>query len=811
MQVRPRPPILIDPPGGDSDNRQGMDTPSPSARHRLEAAYAHWILHHRGWVLAAVLLLVALAAMGGQRLSFTTNYRAFFGPANPQLRAFDALEKIYAKQDNVLFLLAPPDGDVFTPRTLDAVEWLTREAWQIPYSSRVDSVTNFQYTEAEGDDLRVRDLVEDARHLAPAALARIRTIALHEPLLVDQLVSHDGRVAGVNVTVQLPGKHEATEIPETVAFVRQLVQRLQQRYPELEVHVTGLVMMNNAFTEASMRDMTHLVPLAFAIMLLALLVLTRSLWGVLVTTLVIVFSILTAMGLGGWLGMHLTPPSASAPTIILTLAIASSVHLITSYLHELRRAPARARAMEESLRINLEPVILTSVTTAIGFLSMNFSESPPFRDLGNLVAMGVLASLVYAVSFLPALMSLLPARPESAAAARHRAMAAMAAFVVRHRRRLLLGMGTLTLGLVALVPLNRLDDIYPHYFDESVPFRRDTDFAERNLGGLYRIDYSLEAGESGGIDEPAFLQEVERFANWWRTQPETIHVDSFTDTMRRLNKNMHGDDPHWYRLPRRRDLAAQYLLLYEMSLPYGLDLNNQINIDKSALRLSVTLTTMSTNQVLALERRARRWLQTHTRYLHDAEGTGPTIMFAHIGRRNIHTMLIGTTLALVLISLLLVVAFRSLRIGLISMIPNLVPAGMGFGIWALVSGEVGLGLSVVTGMTLGIVVDDTIHFLSKYLRARREQGLSSTAAVRYAFVRVGDALWITSVVLMAGFLVLTLSSFRLNADMGLLTAIVIGLALAADFLLLPSLLITLEATPDEKMAAVAAAGHPVGS
>jgi len=258
--------------------------------------------------------------------------------------------------------------------------------------------------------------------------------------------------------------------------------------------------------------------------------------------------------------------------------------------------------------------------------------------------------------------------------------------------------------------------------------------------------------------------------------------------MKRLNKNMHGDDQSWYRIPDERNLSAQYLLLYEMSLPYGLDPNNQTNVEKSATRFTATLQTMSTNDLLALDKRASQWLETNAPHISGREGTGTTMMFAHIGKRNIVSMIMGTTLALIGISFILIIALRSVKIGLLSMIPNLVPAAMGFGLWGLLVGQVGLSLSIVAGMTLGIVVDDTVHFLSKYLRARREKGLDAEEAVRYAFRNVGMALFTTSVVLVVGFMVLSLSSFELNSGMGLLTAIVITFALLADFLLLPPIL-----------------------
>jgi predicted RND superfamily exporter protein len=229
-----------------------------------------------------------------------------------------------------------------------------------------------------------------------------------------------------------------------------------------------------------------------------------------------------------------------------------------------------------------------------------------------------------------------------------------------------------------------------------------------------------------------------------------------------------------------------------MSLPYGLDLNNQINIDKSATRMTVMLYNMTTRTVLDLEQRAQQWLRANTPVSMHNDGASPTIMFSNIGERNIKSMLIGTTVALVLISIILVVALRSIKIGLLSLIPNLIPAALAFGAWGIAVGQIGLALSIVTGMTLGIVVDDTVHFLSKYLRARREKGLDAQDAVRYAFSTVGLALVATSVVLVAGFTVLTFSAFALNSNMAFMTAVTIIFAIVADFLLLPPLLMAID-------------------
>ncbi len=806
--------------------------------HELEARFGHWVLRFRWPIIILSLLLVGLAASGGKNLAFSTSYRIFFSADNPQLLAFEALENMYTKNDNVMFVLAPDDGNVFKPSTLAAVESLTTQAWQLPYSLRVDSISNFQHTEAEEDDLIVRDLVQDGAQLPAESVERIRQVALNEPLLAKRLISADGAVTGINVTIQLPGKDETREVPEVIEAARQAAADFRKAHPDIELHLGGMVPMNNAFAESTKEDMATLVPFAFLVIIVFLAILLRDFqrsWQVFtgvifglamigaaiallglpipaiallallafglltwafpatfITVLVILLSIMAAMGLGGHVGLPLSPPSASAPTIILTVAIANSVHVLITFLHEIHEGRGKNEAIIESLRVNLQPVFLTSLTTSIGFLTMNFSDVPPFGHLGTFVAFGVSTSFFLAVLFLPALISLLPIKVRKVGRDRDDLMIRLGDFVVHRRTPLLYGMSVLIIILISLVPKNELNDVFLHYFDETVEFRQDADFITGNLTGLYLADYSLPAAESGGVSDPAYQQEVVAFADWYRQQPETIHVNVITEIMTRLNKNMHGDDPAWYKLPNERDLAAQYLLLYEMSLPYGLDLNNQINVDKSASRMTVTLVTMSTNDLLKLEQRADVWLKANTKIIRDSIASGPTMMFAHIGKRNIISMLMGSTFALILISMILMVALRSFKIGLISMLPNLVPAGMAFGVWGLVVGEVGLALSVVTSMTLGIVVDDTVHFLSKYLRARRERGYSAHEAVRYAFRTVGRALVTTSIVLVAGFMILAQSHFELNSGMGLLTAFVIFFAIVADFLFLPPLLMKLE-------------------
>ncbi len=753
--------------------------------------YARWILNNRWLVIALTLLAVFVAASGMRNVGFTGDYHVFFSDDNPQMLAFERLENTYTKDDNVLIVLAPKSGNVFDKNTMKAVEQITTMGWQVPYSSRVDSISNFQYTHANNDDLVVQDLFQEAETLSKQQIENIKSIALAEPLIVNKLLSPGGHVTGINITVQLPGKSPETEMPKITIAVNKIAEQIKKEYPDIDVHMTGIVLLNNAFFSSSMQDMATLVPLTFLIVLIAIGLFLRS-WTSTFSGLWIIFmSILVGMGFSGWVGIKLTPPSSIAPTVIMTLAVANAIHILVSMFHAMRHDMSKNEAIVESLRINMQPVFLTSLSTVIGFLAMNFSESPPFHDLGNIVAVGMSAAFVLSVTFLPALMSILPVRVPKRNLNDNWAMLKLAEFVIQRRTVLLITMSVIVISLASFLPRNKLGENFVEYFDKSMEFRAASDFVSNNLGGMYRIDYSLDTKAQGGIAAPEFLTKMENFANWYRDQPEVIHVNSLTDTMKRLNKNMHADQESYYSLPDNKQLAAQYLLLYEMSLPYGLDLNNQINVNKSATRMSVTIKNINTTNILALEQRAQDWLINNGAEIR-SDGSSTTIMFSHIGKRNIKSMILGTTIALILISMILIFALRSIRTGLISLMPNLVPAAMGFGLWGLLVSEINVGLSIVTGMTLGIVVDDTVHFLSKYLRARREKGLDAEAAVRYAFSTVGKALWVTSAVLISGFMILTLSTFKLNSDMGLLTSIVIAFALIADFLLLPPLLMKLD-------------------
>lgn len=741
--------------------------------------------------LLLCLLLVGFTASYARFLQPSLTYQDMLSPEFPPLVAYENIQNEYTRDDNIQVVIAPAEGDVFTRETITLIHSLTEKLWKTPFSTRVDSLTNFQNTTADGDDLIVAPLAENPLSLTVDKLANIRSIALSDPTLHRRLVSETGHVTAINVSLAFPNVNMNEKLDAT-AFVRDLVRAETAGYTAITTHIAGSVPFDETAMLVGQQDTGMFLMATFVIVLVFLGILLRNISTLIPSLFVILFSVTCGMAFAGFMGWKLTPMSSPIPLMILILAVADCVHIITSFLQNMRQGMVKVSAMQESLRINFGPIAATSITTAVGFLTMNFSSSDSLGHMGSQVAFGVMVAFFLSVTLLPASICLLPVkigniRPVDASFS-NAWYQQLVRFIDRSRTSIL-GVSLLLVAFLGYgASQNILNDKFYTYFSEETPFRQAIEFTDKHMGGTYNVSYNLHAMGPNKVSTPAFLQKIDSFANWLRTQEEVIQVYNIADTFKRLNKDMHGGEATSYTLPESAELAAQYLLLYELSLPYGLDLNDQINFDKSATRVQVTLKSLSTMEMLAFEKRAAYWLTTNLPNT-KTEGSSVQIMFSHMARLDVEGMFKGTFTALLLISGLLVFVFGSLRIGLISLIPNLLPTIAAFGIWGLFVGEVGLGLAMVSGLTMGVVVDDTIHFLSKYQRARTKKGLAVPAALEYAFAKAGVSILITSLVLFAGFIVMIFAQFRLNADLGLMTSIIIVLALVFDFILLPVLLL----------------------
>ena len=752
--------------------------------------YVSWLTRWHRHVILVQLLLALVLGTGALKLTLSDDFRVYFKQDNPRLLALDHLENDFNTQDTVYFLVVPDSQNIFDSKTLTVVSDLTEDGWLLPHAQRVSSLANFQYSYAKGDDIFAHPLIAPGEAIDEE---KVRRIALSEPTLINNIVAESSLVTGVSVSVTLPDHLNETAGAETIKAARELRDRYQEENPGIRILLAGSLTTNVILAEAVLADIKTLITLSFAIIGAGLWILLRSLAGVVATLLLVALSVLATLGFFGLLGYTVTPVAGFAPSIIMTIAIADSVHILANFFYHFRLSNNKIAAIHESIRINAQPIFVTSITTIIGVLTLNFSESPPYQALGNMVAVGVLLAFAFSLSLLPCILMWWPLKqPESNFQAQQHPMEKLGRWVVSKRKQLLFGFGALILAVSIFIPNNELTEKWHEYFDTSFEYRQAIDLVDQHLSGIDGLVYKLDSGIQDEVYDPDYLRSVEAFANWFRQQPEVVHVNAITDTLKRLNMNMHGDDPRWYNLPDRRDLAAQYLLLYEIQLPPGLGIDTAINLERSATRMGVTLRKTGSSQLLQVEQRAQEWLASHHHKFVQPQASGLDVVFAHLNTSNIRSLLLGTVLALVLISGVLIIMLRSVRLGLISLVPNLVPAAMAYGLWGLFVGHINVALSVVIAMSLGIVVDDTVHFLSKYLRARREKNLNTEDGIVYAFRTVGVALTITTVILVCGFAVLSASHFTPTRETGTLLAMTLGLALIVDFFFLPPLLLAVD-------------------
>jgi len=345
--------------------------------------------------------------------------------------------------------------------------------------------------------------VEFPEDLTDDELDEIRNIALNEPLVVNRLVSDDGRVAGINIDLHFDSEDSFVTLDQA-HWAWDKKAELNDSYPHLDVYVTGSNIISASFSETAVRDLKLQTPLMYLFVIVLMGVLLRGTAGVVSIVITTMLTIITGMGLAGWYGLELQAMSSPIPVIILTVVISHGVHLMVAYYQDLRSGVPKHDAMVDAIEINLQPVFLTSVSTAIGFFSLNvLADVPPIQQVGNVVGVTICIALVTSLTFLPALVYVLPARVGPGTSYTSSIMGRLAELVIARQNQSLVAMSVLAIFLMSLAPLNVISDQFSKYFSEETHIRADTDFTDQNLGGLYRIEYSLDTGESQGVTDPA--------------------------------------------------------------------------------------------------------------------------------------------------------------------------------------------------------------------------------------------------------------------------------------------------------------------
>jgi predicted RND superfamily exporter protein len=754
----------------------------------MNARFHNMVLNNPRTTLVMLFLAVIVACVGFKNLWLSTSFKINFDKTNPLLIAMNEQEDTFAKNDNMVVLVVAKDGNIFNRQALQAIDEITTLGWQSPFASRVDSLTNFNVVESEADNIIVEPVLESPATKSDAQLSKGKEAILNSPELKGYLVSQNGRSSIVLMTFQLP-ENPTVEIKQISDHVHKFIDQVAPKYPQVEFHVTGTVEASMSFTDAMLKDMALLLPIGYGLMVFALTFLLRSLWATVITLSLVTVVSVVVMGIKCWFDGAITAVNMFAPTMIMTIAIADCVHVLTSFLLHYRSGLSKKEAMMASLTESRKAVFLTSITTAVGFASLNFHESPTYRELGNLVVFGIGVAWFLVYVLLPALVMVLPIKAGKPQNGAKQFMTAWANWVIKYPKQILAVMAIVSVTIIAVgMPRNELNEMFTTYLDDTFEFKRSNTKLNQEMGGLHRLLYTLDSGKENGIYEPAYLQRLEAFAQWFRTQEGVSSVYTYTDVMKRLNRAMHNNDAQAYTLPDNVKLAAQYALVHEMSLSEGQELTNMVSMDKRKTMLTVIVAETDSKALLALNKNAEDWLAKNTDTTMQTKGVGLDLIFSNMAMTNIPSMVYGTFLCIAVVSIMIAVALKSWRFGLISMFANALPVAIALGLWGFINGRIDIGVAAVGTLSFGIVVDDTIHFMTHYQKFK-QAGMATVDAIREVFVSSGLAMITTTVALIGGFGILAFSHYSANANMGFLTAICMFLAIVIDLFALPAWLV----------------------
>jgi predicted RND superfamily exporter protein len=751
---------------------------------------AETIIRFRFLSIIFSLLILAVLVPGLSKIHFNPDINSFF-PENDELTASHLkIEDTYSSMDNVVIAIGVKEGTVFTHEVLSLIEDLTEKAWKTPHSLRVDSLSNYSYVSANGDDLYIEPFIENSISYDLQTIKQKELVIEKEELAYGAIISKDKKTTLINIVFDPPRNDIESEYQESINYLLGFLEQAEKNHPELDLIISGIVYMEYLSPQLLKAQMPQLMPSAILVILLTLFLLLRSLVAVAGSFLVILISVASAVGSIGFMSGDIAQPFIMVPILIATLAVADCVHLFSLYFQNLNSSRKSKDAIIESLTLNLQPLFLTSITTAIGFLSLNLAPIEPLRGIGNGVAVGVFLAFIFTVFLLAPLVSFFNVKQSKNIEFQKKLAKKLGEFSVNNYKKLLVIVPVISCFLIAFIPLNKTNDNPLKFYSERyTSMAADSEWLSDRLGGTFPVSYEL-TNDEGLVSDPKFLFEVDKFSEWLASNEEVLHVNSLSKILKNLNKTLHGNDEKWNVIPRESDLSAQYLFFYEMSLPFGLDLNNSISQDKKSIKLVASLKDMGSLEYRKFDQRVNEYLLGNMPKDMVSMGTGIRPIFAFMTNQLVSQLYYALAVGLVLITATIILFFRSFRYGALTVVTNILPIGVAFGIWALVSGEISMLVGLGMGTTLGIIVDFTVHFLSKYLHAKREKNLKAEEAVLYAFETVGFALIITSISLSLGFLVLLLAFFLPLHGFVLFSSIAFVSALVIDLLLFPALLIT---------------------
>ena len=746
----------------------------------------NWLVQHRFKLAVVALLVTIIGGWGVQFTRFDGTNESLFAEADEYKAEVDQARVDFPSSAPRLTMTFEVDGDIFNLRTLTAIDELTRRYIEIDSAIALSSILTYRVSEADKEILGRSYLFPDLDDITEADLQQIKTIALNDEDLTQARLTSAGNVtlATVSYSVSEDTSEARLAVAESAVVLR---DSLRQQYPDIRIYLVGGPMFERDSNLAREKDNEVLLPLVVIAGVLLLWFCLGSLLSSIALAVVALTTIIVTVGTHALLDIPLNQISRLGPAVAGIVAFADGIHVLSVYAQKILRGTDRKQALIESININFRPIALATVTTTMGFLSLNLSSAPAIYGFGNIVAIGVIWAFFFTVFLLPAMILLIPARSIAKPLGVSRFIEGVLSLVARREKTLFWGF----LGLIAvtlfMLPLNKLDNDPFDFIDEGSDLSVVVEIQQREFENDRGLAFVVRSNEYYGITNRDFLDKVDDIATQLEADPHISWVSTYTDYLKLRNKAANDDDEAYEVIPEDQLTVIDYLVGYQLVAEIDPNLGQIFNKDYSAIYLYVATSGLSDEEILQLANKIDVLAENYASESFQVTHANNTILGARLNQIISTELFTGFSLSLVMITLTMMIGLRSLRYGLLSIAPNVFPITIVFGLWGLIEGNLSPYVLMLLAVSIGLVVDDSVHVLSKYKTAR-DSGKSPGESIEESISLAGSAITITTLWMSVGIALMGFSSTTIFQNLTSIITPIIVVALFLDLLFLPSLL-----------------------
>ncbi|HIO95999.1 MAG TPA: RND transporter [Campylobacterales bacterium] len=766
-------------------------------------------------VLLVLLLLLAFPLAHVPQIKMDTSTEGFMHDDDPVLIAYNKFRDQFGRDERVAFAIK--SDKIFSLEFLTTLKELHKEIeTTVPFIKDVTSLYNVRNTRGDGDKLITDDLLEPfPTTQAEVDAIKERTMSSH--FYKDLLISQDGTMTSIVIETDAYSHEGEEKVSDVDAFDEgfdelaptnvkkafltdaenaELVTAIlviadKYRAKGLEIYVAGSPSVNHALKSQMKADMQKFMRLTFLIILVFLFVIFRRASAVFYPLLVIIFSLLTTVGTMAWAGVMFKLPTQIVPSLLLAVSVGATVHILSIFFDRFNAHGDKKEALSYTLGHSGLAIAMTSITTAIGVGSFAGSEVAPISDLGIFASLGVMVSLVLTLTLLPALLSItkLKVRPKTTTSKIDILMKKLAVIPVRHTKAVLVS--SFVLVTIALITATQVDLSHNplKWFQPDSPDRVSTEVIDEQMNGSVTIEVVVDTGKENGWVDPAKLEALNQFSTKLESYVDDYthigKVVSLATIVKETNRALHENDEKYYTVPQDANLVSQELLLFENS--GSDDLEDVVDSQFSKARITIKLPWTDTVEAVAVldyvKAEAKATFKDDT-----VTTTGMIPLLINTFSNAVFSSVKSYFIAAIAISFMMMLILGSVRIGLLSMIPNLPPIIVGLLLMYITNIPLDMFTLMIGSIAIGLVVDDTIHFMHNFKRYYLESG-DSAKAIEQTFFTTGKAMMITTIVLSLGFFTYLAANMISVQNFGFLTASVIIFALLTDLLLAPALMV----------------------